>query len=177
MGGKELMKIIFEMLAEIIVISGNKEIDSVLLGIISLISFSFSFNLIGFIFGLFGFYDSNFMSDLHWFFKIIIFIILSWILILVFRFFNWILNLEWWGYVILVISILLIAIFCYYFTHKNKKIKNTCNENKNDIAKAEKTEICPKCGGKLLVKKGRYGKFYGCENYLRTNCRYTRRIN
>lgn len=30
---------------------------------------------------------------------------------------------------------------------------------------------CPKCGGQLVYRNGRYGSFYGCSNY--PNCRYT----
>lgn len=36
----------------------------------------------------------------------------------------------------------------------------------------DSTSICPKCGGKLLVRNSSRGKFLGCENYPR--CRYTR---
>lgn len=35
---------------------------------------------------------------------------------------------------------------------------------------------CPKCGGKLYRKTGRYGEFYGCENYRKTGCKYTRNV-
>jgi len=31
--------------------------------------------------------------------------------------------------------------------------------------------ICPKCGGTLVLRSGKYGRFYGCSNYPR--CRYT----
>lgn len=31
---------------------------------------------------------------------------------------------------------------------------------------------CPICGGVLLVREGKYGRFLGCSNYPR--CRYTR---
>ena len=31
---------------------------------------------------------------------------------------------------------------------------------------------CPKCGGKLSPRNGRYGKFYGCQNY--PECSYTK---
>lgn len=31
--------------------------------------------------------------------------------------------------------------------------------------------ICPKCGGKLVQRNGRYGTFYGCSNY--PQCRFT----
>jgi hypothetical protein len=37
--------------------------------------------------------------------------------------------------------------------------------------KKEKLKICPKCGGKLIIKKGQYGKFYGCSNF--PICKYT----
>ncbi|MCG7333672.1 topoisomerase DNA-binding C4 zinc finger domain-containing protein [Sporosarcina sp. ACRSM] len=33
---------------------------------------------------------------------------------------------------------------------------------------------CPKCNGKLTLKTGRYGKFYGCSNY--PACRYTENV-
>lgn len=31
--------------------------------------------------------------------------------------------------------------------------------------------ICPKCGGTLILRKGKYGEFYGCSNYPK--CKYT----
>lgn len=34
--------------------------------------------------------------------------------------------------------------------------------------------ICPRCGGKLILRKGQYGKFYGCSNYPK--CKYTKNI-
>lgn len=30
---------------------------------------------------------------------------------------------------------------------------------------------CPRCGGELVLRQGKYGKFYGCSNYPK--CRYT----
>ena len=35
-------------------------------------------------------------------------------------------------------------------------------------------KTCPKCGGHLNLKHGKYGDFYGCSNY--PNCSYTKRI-
>ena len=32
---------------------------------------------------------------------------------------------------------------------------------KNDID----NNICPRCGSSLIVRQGKYGKFYGCSNY------------
>lgn len=42
------------------------------------------------------------------------------------------------------------------------------------INQSEKIQngICPKCGGKLVVRKGNYGSFWGCTNYPK--CKYTR---
>ena len=36
---------------------------------------------------------------------------------------------------------------------------------------------CPECGGRLIKKKGQYGDFFGCSNYAKTGCRYTRKCN
>lgn len=45
-------------------------------------------------------------------------------------------------------------------------IKTTIKENENK----EMNMICPKCGGKLVERNGKYGKFIGCSNY--PNCKY-----
>jgi len=37
--------------------------------------------------------------------------------------------------------------------------------------KESKLKACPKCGGRLEERIGKYGKFYGCSNYPR--CKYT----
>ncbi len=34
--------------------------------------------------------------------------------------------------------------------------------------------ICPKCGGTLVERSGKYGRFYGCSNY--PNCKFTQNI-
>lgn len=35
--------------------------------------------------------------------------------------------------------------------------------------------ICPRCGGKLVLRQGKYGDFYGCENYPK--CRFKKNID
>lgn len=35
---------------------------------------------------------------------------------------------------------------------------------------------CPLCGGRLIRKDGTYGEFFGCSNYKKTGCRFTRKI-
>lgn len=39
-------------------------------------------------------------------------------------------------------------------------------------ARNTEKEACPRCGGVLVKRNGRYGAFYGCANY--PGCRYTR---
>ena len=34
--------------------------------------------------------------------------------------------------------------------------------------------ICPKCGGKLVPRKGKYGEFLGCSNYPK--CKFTKKV-
>lgn len=56
-----------------------------------------------------------------------------------------------------------------------KKIKNSNTKLKTDIAKDEKDKnICPKCGSKLVTRKGKYGDFIGCSNYPK--CKFTKEI-
>lgn len=35
-------------------------------------------------------------------------------------------------------------------------------------------KICPRCGGTLVLKEGRYGRFMGCTSY--PSCRYTEKV-
>lgn len=60
----------------------------------------------------------------------------------------------------------------------NLKQQNTVtyNEHIDNIYKTlEETEqgICPRCSGKLVERKGKYGTFYGCSNYPK--CRFTKK--
>lgn len=51
-----------------------------------------------------------------------------------------------------------------------KSIKNNTSSNRAKI----KENICPKCGGKLIIRSGKYGKFKACSNYPK--CRFTNKI-
>ena len=37
--------------------------------------------------------------------------------------------------------------------------------NIKQVKKSIRKNICPRCGGKLKKKRGKYGKFKGCKNY------------
>lgn len=49
-----------------------------------------------------------------------------------------------------------------------------CFEEMAKLLKDVKEEICPRCGGELVRRKGRFGEFFGCSNY--PGCRFTRNI-
>lgn len=49
-----------------------------------------------------------------------------------------------------------------------------CFEELAKIQAEIKMEICPRCGGELKRRNGRFGEFYGCSNF--PNCRYTKNI-
>ncbi|NCC70345.1 type I DNA topoisomerase [bacterium] len=47
--------------------------------------------------------------------------------------------------------------------------------DKKSITEEESEEVCDKCGSKMVIKIGRYGKFYACSNY--PECKNTKPIN
>lgn len=53
--------------------------------------------------------------------------------------------------------------------HK-KQVKSTKKRKRNHT----EINICPKCGGRLEVKHGKYGWFYGCNNF--PACKFTKNV-
>lgn len=51
-------------------------------------------------------------------------------------------------------------------------INQKCYEEMGKIEAVMQLEPCPRCGGELIKRKGRFGAFFGCSNY--PNCRYTK---
>ncbi len=64
----------------------------------------------------------------------------------------------------------LIRDFWKWFQPLITKVKETAQRVKVEVEKIG--EKCPKCGGDLVVRIGRYGKFISCSNYPK--CDYTR---
>lgn len=52
--------------------------------------------------------------------------------------------------------------------------------NKEHVQNIKKTQkelaqnICPRCGGELILRKGTNGSFYGCSNYPK--CKFTKKV-
>lgn len=68
----------------------------------------------------------------------------------------------------------------YRLTKKNvrEKVDNRTHVSNINTAKYEQKQkiasgICPKCGGRLVHRNGRYGDFWGCSNYPK--CKFTAR--
>lgn len=49
-----------------------------------------------------------------------------------------------------------------------------CYEHMGKLLNEAKLPSCPRCGGELLKRNGRFGPFFGCSNY--PACRYTKNI-
>ena len=52
----------------------------------------------------------------------------------------------------------------------DKKISGKSDKTKEDF---ETDDICPRCGGTLVKRSGKYGTFMGCSNYPK--CRYIKK--
>ena len=62
--------------------------------------------------------------------------------------------------------------------HKGKKARAEHKENvkeyKQKIEENKKQNICPYCKTELVLRKGKFGEFYGCPNFPK--CRYTLKV-
>lgn len=56
----------------------------------------------------------------------------------------------------------------------NKTHVKNVEATKNELNRKLASRICPKCGGNLIQRNGKYGSFYGCSNYPK--CRFTTHI-
>ena len=50
-----------------------------------------------------------------------------------------------------------------------REIVNSYNVQKH----SNRPTTCPLCGGDMVLRKGKYGMFYGCSNFPKTGCKYT----
>lgn len=57
---------------------------------------------------------------------------------------------------------------------RNRHVQNIKNTIKGNEEKVQ-SNICPRCGGQLVERNGKYGKFIGCSNYPK--CRYIDKKN
>lgn len=70
------------------------------------------------------------------------------------------------------------AVLMYYSVKNENQKQEHILKVKQDIANKEslvEKGICPKCGGMLIHRQGKYGEFISCINY--PSCRFTQNIN
>lgn len=53
---------------------------------------------------------------------------------------------------------------------RKKHVQSVAHESRDKLGKI-KNDVCPRCGGNLVFRNGKYGSFKGCSNYPR--CRFT----
>ena len=58
---------------------------------------------------------------------------------------------------------------------RNKKVRTLhvegIHKKKAEVANQIGANSCPKCGGELITRKGKYGYFTGCNNYPKVGLR------
>lgn len=189
-------KAIIDLIGELVEISGNSTIDTIIFAIIGAISLSIAFGLVGIIFDALGFYDSDLMSDTHWSIRVLVFAGLTWLGVKIAQLIKWLFSFQWWVYVIAGIVLVGIIILIYYI--KSRISENTASpatsieppkvettvqtEEKEEpqvVVTTNKTDnryYCPRCHSRLVKRHGPYGDFYGCESFGKTGCRYTRKF-
>lgn len=61
------------------------------------------------------------------------------------------------------------------YSGKEKRIehKEKVMEYKQNLNDLRSKNLCPECGGKLVLRSGKFGEFYGCSNYPK--CKYTQK--
>ena len=116
---------ILDLIGDIVPITGNSTIDSIIFCIISGVAFWVAWNLTGELADDVS-YDSGWMSVIHWAIRIFVFLLLMAIAIGIVRFFTFVLSFKWWFYVIVGIPILTIYIL-------NKCLTNYAKRNGIDI--------------------------------------------
>lgn len=189
-------KQIIDLIGELVSISGNSTVDSIIFAIIGVISFLVAFGIVGWIFDAIGRYDSDLMSDTHWLIRVLVFAGLTWIGVKIAQFIKWLFSFQWWVYVIAGVVFVGIIILIYYIKSRisenysfpaptieapkvETKVQTEEKEESQVVITTNKTEnryYCPRCHSKLVKRHGPYGDFYGCESYGKTGCRYTRKF-
>ena len=185
-------KQIIDFIGELVSISGNSTVDSIIFAIIGVISFMIAFGIVGLIFDAIGRYDSDLMSDTHWLIRVLVFVGLTWIGVKIAQAIKWLFSFQWWVYLIVGVVFIGIIILIYYIKHRIFQSKAsqyvpalrpvvTMEESEPEAKPEPQTTAvdnkyyCPRCHSKLIKRHGPYGDFYGCESYGKTGCRYTRK--
>lgn len=174
--------VIIDLISEFINITGNSTVDTIILALIGIISFSVAFGFVGKFFSIIGKYDKQMMSDLHWGIRVVIFLFLTFMTLEVVKLIKWLFIVPQLYYLIGIVSFVIILTIISLIVKKPKNEVESIVELKTDINQQKinndsKNEVfknikkCPKCSYVLTTRKGPYGEFRGCTNYPK--CNYT----
>lgn len=185
-------KQIIDLIGELVSISGNSIVDSIIFAVIGAISFLVAFGIVGWIFDATGRYDSDLMSDTHWLVRVLVFAVLTWVGVKIAQAIKWLFSFQWWVYLIAGVVFIGIIILVYYIKYRVSKNKaqqlipveepnaettvQTEEKEEPKVVITESKNCCPRCHSRLVKRHGPYGDFYGCESYGKTGCRYTRKF-
>ena len=97
-----------DFVSNIVPITGNSVVDSVLFALIGLASFAVAWYITGLLASLVGF-NPNGMSLIHWIVRISVWLGLLFIISLIVSFIRWLFSFEWWVYLIILFSLLLLS--------------------------------------------------------------------
>lgn len=173
-----------EFLKNFIEITGNETADTIIIAVIESVTALVAYDVVGVLFRVLGIYDIKLMSDCNFLVKTIIFIFLSFIIIGMANLIELLFNPYYIIYIFVFFTIVItfiVGCILIKLLMKNKvsyivinytEISNNNMDNKEEIDYSR----CPRCGGKLEIRHGPYGSFYGCHNYPITGCKYTRKI-
>ncbi len=64
--------------------------------------------------------------------------------------------------------------FCLNPNCDSKKADDKAESEARDVADGKIEKICPKCGGKMVLRSSIYGRFFGCSNYPK--CKHTEKL-
>ena len=119
-----------DFISSIVPITGNSFVDTILFGLIGVVAFVAAWIITGLLAELVGF-DSNGMSLLHWVVRIAIWLGLLFVVSLIVSFIRWLFSFEWWVYIILCVSLSLVASRVIALSVVLKKKNKTKKETKD----------------------------------------------
>lgn len=120
------MKSIIDFISTVCPITGNGLVDTILFAAIGAISFAVAW-FVTRVAASGVDYDSDSMSGIHWFVRIVVFVGLFGLVIGIVHLVRWFLSFEWWAYLIIGCSLLFIAggiVFLRLMIKKKKVAQN-----------------------------------------------------
>ena len=124
------MSNLFNIITSLIEITKNQHLNLIILFTIGLISFLVAFGIVGAIFETLGIFPSSIMSDVHWAIRLAVFLLLSFFAIVLVKFVAFIINLDWWIHLVLILLIVS-GFLIVFFTRRNSSIRSSSQLSRN----------------------------------------------